>query len=177
MPDSMAAEKPRAEARGTPVVPVKARRIVVVIWLAYSVAVLVVSILPSEAVPKFLMFGWDKIANAITYLASLLADDTVYTYPIIGWDKIAHASAFLGLGALTVPVMLHRRQWIALTVSYSLAIAVISEWLQSYTPGRVPSTADVVAGLIGTGIAVIVSILWLRLFERAFGSHAKQTNG
>ncbi|HDS74594.1 MAG TPA: hypothetical protein ENN56_03545 [Firmicutes bacterium] len=175
MPDSTAAEKPPTVARGKPVVPVNARRIVVVVWLAYSVAVLGISILPSEAVPKFLMFGWDKIANAIAYLASLLADDTVYTYPIIGWDKIAHASAFLGLGALTVPVMLHRKQWITLTVGYGLAIAVLSEWLQSYAPGRTPSTADVAADLIGTGTAVIVSILWLRLFGRAFASHGKQT--
>lgn len=176
MPDRTMTAKPPVQRHGKPVVPVHARRIVTVIWLVYSVAVVGVSILPSEAVPKFLMFGWDKIAHAIAYLASLFADETVYKYPLIGWDKIAHASAFLGLGALTVPVVIHKRQWIALTVGYGLAIAVLSEWLQSFAPSRSPSAADVLADLIGTAFAVIVSILWLRLFGRAFTTQAKRTN-
>lgn len=72
-----------------------------------------------------------------------------------GWDKLVHLAfhatlAVLGLWAMGLPA----RPWV---LGVCVAYGVLDEILQAYTPGRVPSAADLLADVIGAGLVVVLA--------------------
>ena len=68
------------------------------------------------------------------------------------WDKLQHASAFFVLGFLlygsVARAQLFSRSHIT-QVIFLLSYGIMIEWLQSYTPHREASVADVLADAVG----------------------------
>ena len=85
---------------------------------------------------------------------------------ILGWDKAEHATAFFGLAFLTVVLIAPGRGWVWKTVSYGLAMGILTELLQGFSPGRMPSVFDVVADVVGTSVCVAAAYVWFRWFPR-----------
>lgn len=95
--------------------------------------------------------------------------DTIVIDVFPGMDKIAHGLAY-GVLALTVllaagPV---QREWrpvrvAVLAVAVCLCYGMSDEFHQSFIPGRFVSAADIVADVVGGGVAVSC---WLILRKR-----------
>ncbi len=73
----------------------------------------------------------------------------------ISWDKLAHVVEFSILGYLTARytffsgvAWIHSR-WIPLTILFGAIYAASDEWHQLHVPGRLGTTYDVIADIIG----------------------------
>ena len=116
------------------------RRGILLVWVTYSVALLMMSLVPGHSVPSPMLLGWDKLAHAVAYFV---------------------------LGTVTAASLMNRRNWLVLTVVYGCAMGLISELQQSFAPGRDASIADMVANAIGIAAAVVVAFVWARYARRA----------
>lgn len=96
---------------------------------------------------------------SILFLAPVSAPTGAPTYT----DKIAHILLMGGLALLwwwNVEVPVWKRAFLA--VGLTLAYAALIEILQGFTPSRTRELADVVAGGVGAGLAVLVLVALTR---------------
>ena len=83
-------------------------------------------------------------------------------------DTVAHVAAYAVLGWLWTVAL--RETWegcsslavVLFTLLLTLGYGLSDEWHQSFVPGRVSSTADVVADVIGGGLGAGSFFLWTR---------------
>jgi len=105
------------------------------LWVVYSVALLAASFIPGNSVPSL---------------------------ALLGWDKLAHAVAFALLAALSLGVLARSRRWLWWTFGYGAVIGALTEWFQSFTPGRTMSLYDWIADAVGTLVVMAAAAVWLR---------------
>ena len=105
------------------------------LWAIYSLALLAGSLIPGKSIPSV---------------------------ALLGWDKLAHAVAFVGLAALTVPLVLHHRWWLWNVLAYGVLMAMSTEVLQLIPPGRRFSLYDACADMIGVGLYAAITAVTLR---------------
>jgi len=106
------------------------RRIFLILWVTYSLALAGMSLVPGASVPSEML---------------------------LGWDKLAHAVAFLVLAGLMLPFVTNRPRWPWLVLGWSVAMALVTEALQMSTPGRTFSVFDMLADVVGT-VALLLAI-------------------
>lgn len=83
-------------------------------------------------------------------------------------DTLAHVAAYAVLGWLWTVAL--RATWegcsslavVLFTLIFTLGYGLSDEWHQSFVPGRVSSTTDVVADVIGGGLGAGSFFLWTR---------------
>ncbi len=83
-------------------------------------------------------------------------------------DTLAHVTAYAVLGWLWTVAL--RETWVRcssltavlLALIFTLGYGLSDEWHQSFVPGRVSSTVDVVADMIGGGLGAGGFFLWTR---------------
>ena len=75
-------------------------------------------------------------------------------FPYLPWDKLVHATAYACFAALAWVALGSRSQVGAVIVA--VAIGLVDEGLQYYSPGRTADLRDLVADLIGATVIVLV---------------------
>jgi VanZ family protein len=100
-----------------------------------------------------------------------------------GWDKVLHASGFFLFGLLAfqfftvVQVVWRRSPSLLLPVFAAFFLgcvyAVIHEGGQALFPGLVPEASDVVADVLGLGVAIFLFFLWRSTERVVFGAGAE----
>lgn len=108
-----------------------------------------------RTIPMFLVMG-------TLYFLSDQPGDTLYLPQVVGIDKLAHAVAY-GVLAATIIFALggenKERFWgvVIFTPLACLIYGISDEFHQFFVPGRMPSSADILADVCGS---LIVSLLW-----------------
>lgn len=102
----------------------------------------------------------------ITYL-SHQDSDTLSQFSWLPWDKFSHFIAYFILGILLLlPYEWRMRSFWKLLSMFGLGLLLSSldEWHQSFIPGREASGADILADMIGFGLALVVGFHKIGLF-------------
>lgn len=73
-------------------------------------------------------------------------------------DKVVHALLFAGMGALALRGWLHNRRQLAWVLFGVFCLVPLTEWLQSWVPGRGGSWADGAADTLG--LALGLGVTW-----------------
>lgn len=113
-------------------------------------------------------------AGALLILSAQPAD----RLPAPGWwqiDKLAHTLLYGLLGALTGRALaggggggrVARRALLVGAIGL-VAFGLLDEWSQSFTPGRMPSAADLAADALGAWIGLYAAS---RYYSRRHGAH------
>jgi hypothetical protein len=76
------------------------------------------------------------------------------------WSASAHFTLFAVIAA--IPVYGQVRTWPLRALAVALGLAVLTEWLQGFVPGRHPLLRDVVIDLGGAMAGVVASLVWPR---------------
>ena len=117
-------------------------------WLAMAAVVVVITVLALLVWPT-------KVDGSLVALVRA-------TYADLGigpWSEAIHLARFLANVALFVPLALvvglaSRRWWLGLVVG--VATSALSELVQRFLPGRVPSVEDLIANTFGAAIGAVV---------------------
>jgi len=103
------------------------------------------------------------LVMATLYFLSDQPGDTLYLPAVVGIDKLVHAVAY-GVLAATIIFALgaeHKERFPGVVIFTTLVCffyGITDEFHQSFVPGRMPSSADVLADACG---ALLVSLLWV----------------
>lgn len=108
-----------------------------------------------RTIPMLLVMG-------TLYFLSDQPGDTLYLPQVVGIDKLAHAVAY-GVLAATIIFALggeHKERFRGVAIFTTLVCifyGISDEFHQSFVPGRMPSSGDILADACGS---LIVSLLW-----------------
>jgi VanZ family protein len=103
--------------------------------ILWSLIILIVTLIPGEAVPEVGIFGIDKVVHfALFGMVMLLS-----SIGLKKWNDITSSS--------TKPFLL--------TALYSIGLGILIEILQLFVPGRSFSFADMIANSVGVGLGYL----------------------
>lgn len=102
---------------------------------AFAVLILAISSIPSDSMPKGVLFSWDKVYHTIEYFIFIL---------------------LVGMSYITAKQRRLRMKWIPYTLRIGIIFPILDELYQSLIPGRVSSWFDVIADLSGVTIGIIL---------------------
>ena len=103
-----------------------------ILLILYAVLILLVSSIPGNSIPRFVLFSWDKLLHLIEY--SILSFLSVNSF-----DKKS-------------------KKQIIIISFFCLCFAMLDEVWQSFIPGRFSSALDVIADGIGIVIGSIFAV-------------------
>ena len=103
-----------------------------ILLILYAVLILLVSSIPGNSIPRFVLFSWDKLLHLIEY--SILGFLSVNSF-----DKKS-------------------KKQIIIISFFCLCFAMLDEVWQSFIPGRFSSALDVIADGIGIVIGSIFAV-------------------
>jgi VanZ family protein len=111
--------------------------------------------------------AWLWCESGFSYLSGIFISDVRRQSESFGAihlaaDKGLHVTLFAVLALLLYKAMLDPRQKVVRILSFGLVVGCCSEYLQSFFPDRDPAVRDVFINLAGTGLGVLLSILWAR---------------
>jgi VanZ family protein len=93
----------------------------------------------------------------------LIPGDSVPNLGFFGWDKVAHLAVFAVLGVLTGAAFVGRSRMALTVLLYGTFLGGVTEAIQTFAPGRIPSIFDVAANVAGTILGlVLVQVLVAR---------------
>jgi len=125
-------------------VSVKVKRLLDILWSLSAIAVIVGSLLPAQSA-------------AMESLAKLAIN-----------DKVEH---FLGYVVLGMLPSLHRRGWsLSAFLIGTLALGILLEFGQMYSPGRSFDLWDMAADAVGTAAGLCIGLLFRNLPARRTAS-------
>jgi VanZ family protein len=107
---------------------------------------------------------WGPFAAALVAVFCLSSLSSVPGAEYV-WDKLLHAIGYAGVSALALRAF-HggfdrpRARPTLAALALMLAWFVSDEWHQSFVPGRDAQAMDVVADLVGFGVAVAALFAW-----------------
>ncbi len=101
--------------------------------IMYAFAIIIVSSIPGDFLPRKELFSWDKVFHFFEYFFFTLLIASAYIYS---------------------PNRRHRMKWIAYTLKIGIIFPLSDEFYQSFIPGRTSSWLDVIADLSGVTIAL-----------------------
>lgn len=101
--------------------------------IMYAFAIIFVSSIPGDYLPRQEIFSWDKVFHFFEYFFFTLLIASAYIYS---------------------PNRRRRMKWIAYTLKIGIIFPLSDEFYQSFIPGRTSSWLDVIADLSGVTIAL-----------------------
>lgn len=140
--------RPKTPAAGTRTTPLQPRRAApwrLLFWLGFALS-LVLLLAPADSLTDARIW----LASWLPFAAQLDALDVTHNA-----DKWVHLGLFMLLGGLGRQAWSQPTQRRQLLLGL-LCMAIATEWLQHYVPGRSASVADLLADLAGLALASLL---------------------
>ncbi|MFL6452159.1 MAG: VanZ family protein [Bryobacteraceae bacterium] len=96
------------------------------------------------------------------FISNVPRDSTSFGAIHLAADKGLHVTLFAVLALLLYRAMANPRHKIIRILSFGLVVGCCSEYLQSFFPDRDPAIRDVFINLSGTGLGIVLHLLWSR---------------
>ena len=101
-----------------------------ILLVAYMIAILIVSTLPSQSLPKTWLLSWDKLIHLVEY----------FIFGVLAMKSMNTVSS----------------KMLFLVIPFGIAFGILNEYLQSFISGRYSSGWDVLANTIGVVIGSLL---------------------